>query len=387
MRTKADALTMKYYYNIDKKNNGPVTKEELESLAEKGIINEKTPVIEVGGKVWSRWGTISAPAKSAAPAAAPVKKPILSAASIQVGSPAMQAAPVAAAPSAGGASPFADMIHAVYAKIDHAMEPKNAAEAAAEGLDGMEKKFSSKAARVGIFTLVCFLTLGLANGMYKSLPALFFLVLYGCVVQYLSYQAYRAMTPLLFGKKIKLSSMGAVRMLAIMCIVPILDDVGGIINALSGDGDIKVKEFLVSTIPNIIDICLYAGICYGFFNAKRFFVVIEPQSVSPGRELVNLVRVILRAVFSALHTLAPALIILAAIMIAASGSPDTVYPESVGDCLSLVTKMVEHMYRFPTALVDINLAILPIYTLICCYVLSLVPDLLESILSLGDHKN
>lgn len=50
-----------YYYHTGGKNYGPVTREELEALAAAGDIIGRTPVIEVGSKVWTRWRLLNAP--------------------------------------------------------------------------------------------------------------------------------------------------------------------------------------------------------------------------------------------------------------------------------------------------------------------------------------
>lgn len=352
---------MKYYYNINKKNNGPVTKEELAALAEKGIIDANTPVIEVGGKAWSRWGAMEQAAQASASPSSHLRKPVLKATklSLQVATPAPAGAPES---PAGAVHGMAAKIHAIYGIIDQKLEPKSVNQPDINNIEDFKKKYSVQAAIVGIAVLICLVAEFMVLEVNKGSTFLS-LIVGGIILQYICYQAYLATTPLLFGKKIKLSSMSVLRVLAVAGLCYVFKLIYQNYDVLINKNDLGMRTYLSSVLPILTNLILLSVLTYLLYHAKRFFVSIEPQCVSPGREWVNLIRLLVRAFFTALHTCAPALMILAAGMIAAGGQ------ESL-DILEI----------------PITLPLLPIYTLFGCYLFSLLPDLLESILSIGDRK-
>lgn len=378
---------MKYYYNIDNANHGPVSMEELAALAEKGVIQAQTPVIEVGKSAWSRWGVVAAEqaakVKTTGASALKLKLPATSVLK-PVKTPLIGASPAMVSEEPDGS--FAGKIHSLYQKIDDALETKGAEAQTTDTLSAFKKKFSLPAAITGVAVFVCYLVLGLANAMHKCFPLLISLMVIGCFVQYICYQMYNSMTPLLFGKKIKFSSLGILRALALVCVLPALMQLKEVIEILAQDGNFKWSNYVLLLAPHLSCLFLYAGMSYAFINAKRFFVVIEPHNVSSGREFINLLRVVLRAMFSALHALTPALILLAVILIVAKGNPDLGYADKLSENFEVLDNLMESMPSFSLLFLNIKWPLLPIYSLIGYYILSLIPDLLDSVLSIGERE-
>ena len=114
---------MKYYYNINKTNHGPVSKEKLDALAEVGVIQAQTPVIEAGKKEWSTYGKI------AGEMTAKIKTPVLHVQQPTLTTPSvLKAAPTSLSSSTPSPADenepegFAARIHSIYSRIDHVLE-------------------------------------------------------------------------------------------------------------------------------------------------------------------------------------------------------------------------------------------------------------------------
>lgn len=316
---------------------GPVSAEELTALAEKGEINEQTPVIESGKNVWMRWGEMA-------------KKPVED-------------------------SSMLNKIVGVYDKVDAFFRAVCVLPAGvADDREVSKAKLGKLSALVGVGTVLCMLFFCLANGLYESLKLFFVLMLTGCVVQYICFQLYQAMVPLLLGKKIKLSSMGMPRALGMVGIVLILGRLVQMTELTRG-GDV---------LASLMGILLMAGVVYACFNADRLFVKIEPDEVSPGREIINHLRFFIRALFSALHVLTPVLMLLSALAFLANGHEGFVATGSlVGDMLAM-SAVVEFN---SSSLVTICGAMLPILTLFGFCLSSLTLDIVDAIFGAGDRNS
>lgn len=132
--------------------------------------------------------------------------------------------------------------------------------------------------------------------------------------------------------------------------------------------ELKVKDLLLM----IICVIYLAGVGYVCLNSQKLFVAITPKDVVLGREMVNLIRFTLRAIFTALHVLTPVLMILTALMILTSGT-DTIYSFS------------------PEVVARIGLlaygAFLPIVTFFTFCLSSMIPDFMETIFAASDRNN
>lgn len=372
---KTTGRYMKYYYNLEGKNNGPVTLEELQALVEKGVIQPHTPVIESGKKEWMRWEkmaqTLGVAAKlpkkptRLAFSAAPQLRPTLQ--------PTAAPAPQAAAAPASQETSFIYKIASVYDKVD-AMFAKvcRLPERAADSPEYCVRMQQVLSSIVGVGTLMCVLMFCLANGLYESIKLLGTLLLFGAVLQYICYQMYCAMAPLLLGRKIKLSSMGMPRTLAILCAVGILVGLYLLVQT----------ETLSDAASRLMIILLLAGMGYAAINAPKLFVTIVPEEVAPGREMINHVRFIIRVFIIALHALTPILMLLALISFMANGQEGF---EPSGSLMGMLGMAVELGRKTP--IWAFVVAVLPVLNFIGFCLISLIPDMLDAIFAAGDHKN
>ena len=357
---------MNYYYNKDGKNIGPVNMEELKALAEKGEIGPKTPVIESGKKIWMRWEALSGTEEKMG-GTAPTMPHLKTgrATGLRPTSLSRQSQTNHERGSSDGIMCFFDEITKIYEKIDaFLMKICYLPEGMADTPEICEKHLRFLSAPVGVSVLLCIISFCLANEVYESVKLTALILGAGCVLQYLCYQLYNAMIPLLLGKKIRLSSMRMPKVVAMICAVLILATVWWATKV----PELKVKDLLLM----IICVIYLAGVGYVCLNSQKLFVAITPKDVVPGREMVNLIRFTLRAIFTALHVLTPVLMILTALMILTSGT-DTIYSFS------------------PEVVARIGLlaygAFLPIVTFFTFCLSSMIPDFMETIFAASDRNN
>lgn len=361
---------MKYYYNKDGKNIGPVTIEELYTLADQGVIQPRTPVIEAGKKEWTRWGEMveekaqpkEEPVIEKRPAAQPVSP-----------TPRAERKVQAEEPQQSSLLALAGRVTRFYEAIDRTCEklcslPKSFAVSPEQS----KEKLSVLNAIVGVGSLLCILSFGLANGWHtQNFLLLLALVVVGAVIQYVCYQMYSAMLPLLFGNKIRLSSLWLPRTLALVCALLILGCVLVMLQLR------QIDYVLLMLVP----IMLLAGISYSSMNCTKLSVELCPEGVVPGRELINLVRFLARVFFTTVHVLTPVCMVLAMLAILFGGSSG---PQMYGMSRSLFFLPIGgnplHMYA-------LTIAVLPIFTLPLFYICSFIPDFVESFFTHSDNKS
>lgn len=276
---------MNYYYNIDGRNEGPVSEQELHQLAARGLVRPGTPVIEVGGSQWKRYRDI-APQDNAAP---------------RYWGNTMPPAP--------GTGNLMGRFLSINNGIDKLLSRLLKLPGCFPETDDKRRELMDKEAGVaGLAIWLSYALLGLGAGSALSsggsvLLGLLGGVLVGFIVQYVAYHLYTITNSLLLGQKIVLSSMGFPRLLgsvslavalALVVMVFCSDDAGDMLSTLCGA--------LVAV-----------GMSYLCFNADKLMVEIRPSDVSPGREFNSTIRFLLRSVFTVAHLLAPALMVLAAL--------------------------------------------------------------------------
>lgn len=348
---------MNYYYNKDGKNYGPVTIEELQALAEQGEIQRQTPVIQKGQKEWMRWGSLE---DSLVSEAAPVAKP----------APAPRRAPKTEPLQLSDKLAFVGKITAVYDKIDGACE-RLCRGGLAAAPEQYKKKMSLLNGFVGIGTLLCVLCLCIGLGLYQS-PLVFLVVMIvGAVLQYISYQMYCAMSPLLFGEKIKLSSMWLPRILAFACVPLILACLG-----------MMFVNSSVSTFMTMIGgMITLLAVAYCSLGCSNTFVEINQEGIVPGRELINLVRFLVRVFFTTVHVLTPVYMLLASLVLLLHDKKELFAADPMSLLFSMFGTFAGGVaYALP-------IAVLPIITLPLFYLNSFLPDFAESFFTRGDNKS
>ncbi len=370
----------KYYYNRDGRNNGPVSLEELKELAMKGEINGKTPVIKVGTKEWVKWEALASAsagqgAHSAAGASAP--KPVMKTVVLQptprayTATAAQTTQPVEQEMEGQGLSA---KITQIYEKInDFLTRICVLPTGLVDSTEQREKSLNFLNAPVGVGSILCVVCFILGNGLYESLKLTAVLLLAGCVVQYICYQLYRVMAPLLLGRKIKLSSLGVPW--AVMMVSVVL--AAGCFRELFSEGKV------VGAMEIIMLMLYFAGVAYVCVNAQRLFVTVVPQEVAPGREMINHCRFILRALFTTLHVLTPLLMVICAVSLLANGHEGFKSSGSLGMDITHVALMA----GFSGSFLPLIGIILPIVTLFLFCLLSLLPDIVEALFAAGDAKD
>lgn len=365
---------MKYYYNKDGKNHGPVTLEELRALAAAGEIQRQTPVIQVGKKEWMRWGALQDSLESE-PAEEPAAKPQRPAESPR---PATRVNISRAAVVEDASEPAAERfafigkITRVYDMIDTLCDkicflPGGLVDTPEQ----CKKNLSFLNGIVGIGTLLCVLCLCLGNGFYQNLGLFLGLLLGGAVVQYVCYQMYSAMLPLLFGKKIKLSSLWLPRTLTLVSALLILGCVGMML----------INTTLSDALMWLSVILYLAGMAYSCTNCRRLTVDESPEEVVPGREFLNIFRFLTRVSFATLHVLTPVWMLLSALMLLLGGQAGKFPPG--------MTPSVDHLFFLvmdKNIVYALVISVLPVITLPLFYFSCFIPDFLESFFTAGDTK-
>lgn len=321
---------MHYYYNHDGENKGPVSLQELHALAQQGSISGKTPVIEEGGAQWKRYAELGG-----SPAPAPANRPLLA------------------------------RLLSVNESVDRTLGKFLKLPSCLPSDESRRRELLAR--WNGIMALVVwagFVLVGFAMGSAvegTGVPLLGTVAggfVLGFIVQYIYYQFYGLTSSIIFGQRIVLSSMGAARLLAALSVVVLLFMI--------------YLTFTASGLPNMLLYLIYGlmslAMAYFLFNADEFIVSVRPGCVSPGRELNNFIRLILRAFFMSLHVLAPAAIALSAIALVALLSGE-------GGFKALMSASAH--------LVIIGLPLLTFFGLCLS---SWAFDLLDGIFSLGEPK-
>lgn len=291
---------MKYYYNIDGQNYGPVTRDELDRLASDGKIHARTLVVAANGKKWERYGSLEADTQAGAtsqevpqedsssmkPKEAPTKAAAMSDMIASYGPAILRINPLL--------SEFLKRLFKLPSFIP---------------LDKEEqlKKMSMLGGITALVVWGSYVIVGLST--MTILPFLYFLgvivatLVVGFFAQHIAYLLYHMTNTLLVGSRIKLASMGIPRLIGF---VSILFAVVSVINLFMAD---SFGEALLMLCPLPIAV----GMVYLCYNADKLFVDIETESVSPARELNNSLRFIVRAFVTVFHVLSPILALVAAL--------------------------------------------------------------------------
>ena len=239
--------------------------------------------------------------------------------------------------------------------------------------ENYRKNLGFLGAIAGVSIMLAAICLCLANGLYKNIGVLAGVLLAGAIVQYICYNMYNAMTPLLFKNKIRLSSLWLPRTLALGCSLYILISISALLDC-KAPGDILVQLWMILYL---------AATGYGCINCTKLAVDLSPESVVPGRELINLIRFIIRIGFSILHVLAPVFMFLGAISLLFDGQE---FMSDIGSKLKF-----EHLFFLLSSHSIENtlmLILLPVISLPLYYLLSFIPDFLESFFVKGsDSRN
>lgn len=263
---------------------------------------------------------------------------------------------------------FADKVSSVYDKIDRICEkicylPGGVLDT----LEQCKKNMSCLNAIVGVGTLLFVICAILSFGLYSEVLVLLGLLVVGAVLQYICYQMYSAMMPLLFGNKIKLSSQWLPRTLTLACVPAILGTF--VLMYMSRD----TGAFLINLIPA----GLLLGVGYSCVNCTKLSVDLCPGEVVPGRELINLVRFIVRVVFTTVYVFTPVMMVLAALAILLIDKGN-----SSRSGIDALMRLASN----ETVYFALIISVLPIFTLPLYYLCSFIPDILESPFTRGDNK-
>ncbi|MBQ8517284.1 MAG: DUF4339 domain-containing protein [Akkermansia sp.] len=336
---------MRYYYSIKGEAKGPVEEEELDALAEEGVIKTNTPVIEVGGKEWSRYSSLR-PGKETIPQPPPIQKTSVMEKLFYVNT----------------------WVDKVIAKIFRfpSFIPKDY-----EGrMQGMEKMANVTALAIWVSAIFAGMGVGSASGEAGGLVGgAIGGVIYGFVAQYIAYQFYLMLNSLIIGQPVVLSSSRFPKLMGIlMTAVTLIVAIATLAMAAKG-GVGGILLALCAVLPCVV-------LIYLCMNAEGVLVRVSPGEVSPGREFNNCLKFNVRAICAAVHLLTPVISVLAALSLffttlsMHSGS---------GGLASLGILTV-------AGPVVVGLIHLPIVTWLFLCLSSWLLDLLDSIFSLGGVK-
>lgn len=337
---------MRYYYSIKGETKGPVEEEELDALAEEGVIKANTPVIEVGGQKWVRYSELR-PGKVIIPQPPAVQKASLMGKVLSINT----------------------WVDKVLEKIFRfpSFIPKDY-----EGrMQSMEKMANVTALAIWGSAIFAGMGMGCASGQQGGLVGGALLgVIYGFIAQYIAYQFYLMLNSLLIGQPVVLSSsrfpklMGTL-MMAITLIVAIATLA---MAAKGGIGGILLA--LCAILPCVV-------LIYLCMNAEGVLVRVSPGEVSPGREFNNCLKFNVRAICAAAHLLTPFVSVLAALSLFFT----TISMNSGSGGFAALGVLTV------AGPVVVALIHLPIVTWLFLCLSSWLLDLLDSIFSLGGSKN
>lgn len=272
---------MKYYYSIKGETRGPVEIEELDRLAKDGIIRGKTPVIEVGGREWSRYSVLRPETAGSVPP-----------------------------PPVAGES-FVSKLLSLNAGVDKLLArvfrlPSFVPTDEAGRLAALNKLASITGLLIWASVIVALLGAGLAlkplYGLYGALAG----VIYGFVLQYIGYLLFCITNSLLVGHPIVLSSAAFPRLVGVLALV---GGVVGLVVMLIGAD--MIGEWVMAiclTLPTVV-------LVYLCMNAEALMVKVSPSEVSPGRDFNNSIKFLLRAIIASWHLVIPVLAVLAAVAV------------------------------------------------------------------------
>lgn len=282
---------MKYYYNLNGTNVGPVTSEELFVLEQNGTININTPVIEEGGKQWQRWGNIRTTA-------------------------ALSALPSAPQHSIRLNTLFNKLINfnqgadALLNKIFRLPKFIPTDEAGQQARMRQLANITALAIWVSYIIAAVGLTAGCTKGVGPLIGSFIGAVIGGFIMQYVNYQIYVMTNALLIGNKITMASGALPRLLGLFSIIGVLVMLVCFCTA-NGISDAMV---------NLAGVFVLLMMGYMCFNAETFLIKVRPGEVSPGREFNNVIRLLLRTLFLAVQVTLPICCVLSAISLACSNS-------------------------------------------------------------------
>lgn len=336
---------MRYYYSIKGEAKGPIEEEELDALAAEGIIKPNTPVIEVGGKEWSRYSALRSGAESI-PQPPPIQKTSVIEKILSLNT----------------------WVDRVLGKIFRfpSFIPKDY-----EGrMQSMGKMANITALAIWASAIFAVMGVGCASGASGGLLGGAVLgVIYGFIAQYIAYQFYQMLNSLLFGQPVVLSSarfpkLMGILMIAVTILVAIVTLAMG---AKAGIGGILLSICAILPCVVLIYLCM---------NAEGVLVRVSPGEVSPGREFNNCLKFNVRTICTAVHLLTPVISVLAALSLFFT----TISMHSGnGDFAALGILAV-------AGPVVVGLIHLPIVTWLFLCLSSWLLDLLDSIFSLGSSK-
>lgn len=337
---------MRYYYSIKGEAKGPVEEEELNALAEEGIIKANTPVIEVGGQKWSRYSELR-------PGKVLIPQP-----------PAVQRTSVI-----GKILSINTWVDKVLDKIFRfpSFIPKDY-----EGrMQSMEKMANITALAIWGSSIFVGMGVGCASGEAGGLVGGAILgVIYGFVAQYIAYQFYLMLNSLLIGQPVVLSSARFPKLMGIlMMAVTLLVAIATLgMAAKGGLGGILLA--LCAILPCVV-------LIYLCMNAEGLLVRVSPGEVSPGREFNNCLKFNVRTICTAVHLLTPIMSVLAALSLFFT----TISMNSGSGGFAALGVLTV------AGPVVVALIHLPIVTWLFLCLSSWLLDLLDSIFSLGGSKN
>lgn len=279
---------MQYYYNVGGQNFGPLTEDELLAEEAKGTINGATPVIEPGGKQWKRWAQVR-------PAATPASLPA---------APRFRAPSISPAQVLGKLFSLNQGFDRLLSKIFRLPSFVPTEAEAQQELMGKWAGLTALAIWVGyIITGIATIIGSGDEGSGPIVLTILLCILGGGIMQYFQYHFYNMTNALLFGNKMTLSGpalprlLGAICLLTAICLLIFAIAAGEAIALFMGLGGVVISLLMV----------------YLYINAEVFMVRYCPEETTPGRELNNLVRLMLRSTIVALQLALPLCCILASV--------------------------------------------------------------------------
>jgi len=341
---------MNYYFNIDGRNKGPVSEQELRQLAARGVIRPGTPVIAEGGRQWKRFRELFPQEEARYGGQGGVNLP--------------------PAPGSGNLmGSFLSLNKGIDKLLTRCLKlPECFPKTDAKRRELMDKE----AGVVGLAIWLSYALLGLGIGCALSqggmvLAFLLGGILIGFIVQYIAYQLYVITNPLLLGQKIVLSSLGFPHLLGSVCLAATLAQIVMVFCSSDAAGMLR---WLCGALVSV-------GMCYLCFNADKLMVEVRPTDVSPGREFNNTIRFLLRSVFTVAHLLAPVLMVLAALGVTLTQCFGESGPAGPMGSLQSLANMLE------MGVIVAVLVHLPLVTWLGLCLSSWVFDLLDGLFAMG----
>lgn len=282
-------LTMQYYYNINGQNFGPLTEEELLAEEAKGTINGTTPVIEPGGTQWKRWAQVRPETAATLP---PAPKPVRRAPSVT---------PAQVMDKLLSLNQGFDRLLSKVFRLPSFVPTEPEAQQTMMG-----KWAGLTALAVWLGYIITGIALMIGSRDEDSGPIVLMLlgcILVGGMMQYFQFHFYNMTNALLFGNKMTLSGPALPRLLGAICLLTALVL---LVVAIAAGTAASLFMGLAGVVISILMVYLY-------INADVFMVRYSPEETSPGRELNNLVRLMLRSSIVSLQVALPLCCILVAV--------------------------------------------------------------------------